>query len=145
MFPTQWGKPHLKSSFQPRSQPLPNFLSLEVSIQGDTEEEEAEPSFLQHSWPHHIDVMAAPLLVLMHLCSFSLHLQIGFRMQMSTGQVDTSRVFGPGGRYSLGVDFTFKEFPADAHFATLNDLSVFSRDRYTCDNIDENWMLLLLL
>ena len=50
----------------------------------------------------------------------------------------TSRVFGPGGRYSLGVDYTFKAFPADAHFATLNDLSVFSRDRYTQDNIDWN-------
>lgn len=43
--------------------------------------------------------------------------------------MDTSRVYGPGGRHALGVDFTFKAFPADGVYAVLNDLSVFSLDR----------------
>lgn len=49
-------------------------------------------------------------------------------MQQSTGQVSTDRVFGPGGRYGLGVDYKFKAFPSDAHFIALNDVAVFARD-----------------
>ena len=55
--------------------------------------------------------------------------QVGFVMQRSTGEVDTSEVYGPGGRYGVGVDYTFKTFRADGHYSVLDDLSVFSRDR----------------
>ncbi len=50
-------------------------------------------------------------------------------MQRSTGEVDTSKVYGPGGRHGLGVDYTFKAFDANSHYSVLNDLSVFTRDR----------------
>ena len=49
-------------------------------------------------------------------------------MQQSTGQVSTERVYGPGGRYGLGVDFKFKAFPADAHYAQLSNVAIFSAD-----------------
>lgn len=55
--------------------------------------------------------------------------ELGFMRRKSTGEIDRSKAFGPGGRYFLGPDYEFRVFPADAHFETFNRVSVFAADR----------------
>ena len=54
--------------------------------------------------------------------------QLGFKRRKSTGFVDISEVY-TSGRYFVGPDYTFKVFPADAHFVELNEISVWTGDK----------------
>ncbi len=60
-------------------------------------------------------------------------LQFGFKKRKSTGSVDLSKVYEPG-RYFVGPDFTFKNFPKSAHFVTIHE-TVFTKDKVEVDTI----------
>ena len=59
----------------------------------------------------------------------SLTFQYGFRRRSTTGSVDTSKVYGSGGIYSIGPDYEFKPFRSDAHFVTYYEIEIFASDR----------------
>ena len=65
---------------------------------------------------------------LFHLFSFFFFTQLGFKRRKSTGFVDISEVY-TSGRYFVGPDYTFKVFPADAHFVELEEISVWTGDK----------------
>ena len=56
-------------------------------------------------------------------------LQYGFKRRSTTGSVDTSKVYGAGGRHAVGPDHEFKVFRADAHFEHFQTITVFAADR----------------
>lgn len=75
-------------------------------------------------------VIVALLIVILIPTSFSSveYYELGFKRRKSTGFVDISEVY-TSGRYFVGPDYTFKVFPADAHFVELNEISVWTGDK----------------
>mmetsp|Transcript_26704 Transcript_26704/g.32385 ORF Transcript_26704/g.32385 Transcript_26704/m.32385 type:complete len:315 (+) Transcript_26704:88-1032(+) len=57
--------------------------------------------------------------------SYVEYYEYGLKRSSITGAIDTSRVYS-GGRYFLGLGKNFLKYQADAHYVTLNGLSVFS-------------------
>lgn len=74
--------------------------------------------------------IVALLIVILIPTSFSSveYYELGFKRRKSTGFVDISEVY-TSGRYFVGPDYTFKVFPADAHFVELNEISVWTGDK----------------
>lgn len=74
--------------------------------------------------------IVALLIVILIPTSFSSveYHELGFKRRKSTGFVDISEVY-TSGRYFVGPDYTFKVFPADAHFVELNEISVWTGDK----------------
>lgn len=74
--------------------------------------------------------IVALLVVILIPTSFSSveYYELGFKRRKSTGFVDISEVY-TSGRYFVGPDYTFKVFPADAHFVELNEISVWTGDK----------------
>ncbi|XP_031551527.1 uncharacterized protein LOC116288824 [Actinia tenebrosa] len=79
-----------------------------------------------------IGVLALGLVLLVILLPMSFgnveYYEIAFTKQKSTGKVDLSRVYASG-RYLIGPDYTFKAFPADAHFEYLKDIAIATNDK----------------
>ncbi|RMX50992.1 hypothetical protein pdam_00013908 [Pocillopora damicornis] len=74
--------------------------------------------------------IVALLIVILIPTSFSSveYYELGFKRRKSTGFVDISEVY-TSGRYFVGPDYTFKVFPADAHFVELDEISVWTGDK----------------
>ena len=53
--------------------------------------------------------------------------EYGFSKRSTTGAVDRSKVYGPGGNFYLGPDYTFVTFPADQIHVEQNDLDAWSK------------------
>ena len=56
-------------------------------------------------------------------------IQYGFLRRQSTGSVDLTKTYGPGGRHLVGPDYEFKVFPADMHYVAVDRVAVFTSDR----------------
>lgn len=72
-------------------------------------------------------VIAFLLIIILVPLSYSYvdYYDYGLAQRVTTGSVDTSKVYGRG-RYMLGPTFKFLKYRADAHFVELNQLAVFS-------------------
>jgi hypothetical protein len=57
--------------------------------------------------------------------SYVEYYEYGLVQRKTTGKVDVDTVYTRG-RYNIGPDYTFIKYQADAHFANLEELSVFS-------------------
>ncbi|XP_065051573.1 uncharacterized protein LOC135681176 [Rhopilema esculentum] len=74
--------------------------------------------------------IAALLTVILVPLSFSdlEYYEMGFVKKKSTGTVDRSKVY-TGGRHFIGVDGTFKKFPADAHLESFSKVEFFNMEK----------------